>query len=489
MAKDIAIINVPCVLLKAPLVAPALLKGSLVSAGFTVKTIDFNIKFFNELKDHPNFLDFQTYFLEGVIADSKKEQLDEYINCWVDSILAVNPKWVGISVFTYQCRIATTRFCQLIKQKNSEIKIVLGGQGLSQGGINGDNTYPSELKQQGLIDFYIKSEGEVSIVELLRGNTGYAGINSNTFNQVDNLDELAYPNFDDYDFSAYEFKRLPITGSRGCIRKCNFCDIHQHWKYKYRTGSDIVKEMKHLSEQYNIKEFVFTDSLVNGNGKEFTSFLNALSDYNLTTTEKISWSGQYIVKSKKVDNTKHWQLMKESGCNEIWVGVESASEKVRREMNKFFTDDDLYNTIEQSSQHGIGMRLLMLVGYPTETIDDFNKTLELLNRYSYLANSSIRQVTISDTVSILPGTPLYNTANENNILIDEKHENNWLNLDYPELDLKERIRRVREAKKLVEKLGYNNSFKETHDLLNFLDSMVDTYEKRIKVKKMVWLKK
>lgn len=477
---DIVLLNVPRVLSQIPLVAPALLKASLLEAGFSVKTIDFNIKFYNEFKNHPDFFKYENYFLEGEIDLSLKTTLLTHVEKWVDTLLSYEPKWIAISVFTYQCRIATKHFCEIIRKKNPTIKIVLGGQGISQGGINGQNIFPIELQKNNLIDHYIKSEGEISLVNLLKGNLQMPGINSNEFKQITELNILPYPNYDDYIFSEYSTPILSITGSRGCVRKCSFCDIHQHWKYVSRKGIEIFDEIKFLSNKYKIYDFIFTDSLVNGNNKEFSIFLKAVNDYNAQTDKPISWSGQYIVKPKKIDNSSHFKLMKQS-CKEIFVGVESGSEKVRKEMNKGFSQEDLYNTIEQCAEYGIGIRLLMFVGYPTETIDDFTQTLDLLNRYRHLAKTCIKQISISDTLSILPGSPLYETADTNNILLDSKFENNWLNLNNPQLDMKERIRRTKIAKQLAIDLGFSTDGQEVHNLLYSLENKIETFEKRINI--------
>lgn len=487
MSVDIVIINVPCTLTRMPLIAPALLKGSLVSAGFSVRTMDFNIKFFNELENHINFQEFQTYFLEGSIDERIKPQIDEFIGQWVESIISLKPTCIMISVFTYQSRIATKHFCELIKRKNPNIKIMLGGQGLSQSGVNGLNNFPRQLKSENLIDHWIKSEGEISVVELIKGNISYPGIDSDNFAQIKDIDHrLPYPDYSDYIFDEYEEKILSIAGSRGCVRRCEFCDIHQHWEYTYRKGQEIVNEMVVTSDKYKIYDFAFTDSLVNGNNSEFRKFLQELNDYNVQNTQKITWSGQYIVRSKKVDNSEHWKLMKGSGCKEIWLGVESGSEKVRREMNKSFTDSDLDNTIEMASSHGIRMTLMLLVGYPTETIEDFEQTLNLLRKYKHLSDTSIEEISISNTVGILPGSPLYDKADQNKIILDPKHENNWINLNYPELDLRERIRRAEVAKQLASDLGYNMAKHQPHKLLEYLKNNIDTFEKRSEIAKKVW---
>lgn len=488
MSIDIAIINVPYTLTRAPHSAPALLKGSLVAAGFTCTTLDFNIRFINQFSEHADFPTFERYFLENIISPDKKEIIQEAIGLWVDEILLLNPTYIGISVFTYQCRTASRIFCEIIRSKNPNIQIILGGQGISQGGINGKNAFPLRLQEEGLIDYFIKSEGEVSLIELLKGNKDRIGINSDTFKQVDIIDQLEYPNYDDYDFSSYESKYLIITGSRGCVRQCSFCDIHQHWDYRFRQGKSIVKEMIALSEKYKIYDFVFSDSLVNGNTKEFKVFLKELSEHNAQAKYKISWKGQYIIKPYTVDNEEHWNLMSRSNCQEIWIGVESGSEKVRREMNKAFTNDDLYHTIDNLVKYKISCKLLMFVGYPTESEKDFEDTLNLIRKYKHLAGNIVKTISLADTVSILPGTPLSDTANQNNIIVDEKYENNWLNLNYPELTLAERIRRTEIAKKLAAELGYTSQENDFHNHLDYLRDRIDIFNQRLKIKKILKLK-
>lgn len=485
MSLDIIILNVPCTLSKLPLAAPALLKGSVEHAGFTCKTIDFNIRFHNEIESRSDYNQIQTYFLTGDIDKDKLSDVRDIVDQWVDDVLIFNPKFIGISVFTYQSRVATKEFCASIKRKSPSTKIVLGGQGLSQGGINGTNAFPLELKNQGLIDYYIKSEGEFSLVELLQGNLGYSGIDSDNYKQIDNLDQLPYPDYSDYQFAEYEAPYLIITGSRGCVRRCTFCDIHQHWDYRYRSGKSIAEEMIAQSEKYKIYDFMISDSLVNGNTKEFTAFLKRLSEYNQSAENKISWKGQYIIKSSKVDTDEHWALVKQSNCKLLWIGVESGSERVRTEMDKKFANKDLYHAIDHLIKYDIHCLLLLIVGYPTETLEDFQETLNLIRKYKHVAGTIIEDIPISDTLSILPGTPLYDRAAELNIILDAKNENNWICTDNPSLDLAERIRRAEESKQLVKDLGYQ-SYNTAHDLLAHLKNNIEVLDKRLHVmKKMI----
>ena len=131
--------------------------------------------------------------------------------------------------------------------------------------------------------------------------------------------------------------------------------------------------------------------------------------------------------------------------------------------------------------------MLIIVGYPTETLEDFEETLDLIKKYKHLAGTIIKDVSISDTLSVLPGTPLYDRASELNIILDPKNENNWICTDNPTLTLAERIRRAEQAKQLVKDLGYQST-QVTHDLLTFLKTNSEMFEKRLDIIKTIKIK-
>jgi radical SAM superfamily enzyme YgiQ (UPF0313 family) len=389
-------------------------------------------------------------------------------------------------VFTYQNRIATTLLCKHLR-KYSAIKIVLGGQGLSDGGILGMQGYAKDMLDQNLADFYIKSEGEQSLVELLKGNFSYNGVNSDTFTQIENLDQLPIPDYSDYEFNLYETKMFPITGSRGCVRACSFCDIHDHWKYRYRSGQSVANEIITLSDRYGISSFGFTDSLVNGNLKEFKNFCSIIAKEN-KKGKSIGWSGQYIVRSSTQLDDDYWKNLADSGGHRLAIGVETGSDKVRAHMNKKFTNADLDYTMEMLDKYNITCVFLMIFGYPTETEQDFQDTLDMFKKYSPLANRIIKDITFGSTLGILPGTPLYNNAHEFYIEID-KHENNWINWDNPSLDLEERIRRRNYAKEYAISLGYQLEQDSSENILKIIKNNIPVFNKRNQVKKIIHMKK
>jgi len=479
---DILIVNVPGTISLMPPAAPAVLKASVIQAGFTCKTIDFNARFYAE--KNIDIQNLETYFATGM-NEEYYPTADQLVKRWVMEIISYNPEFVGISVFTYQNQNATRLFCKHLKE-NSSIKIILGGLGLIDGGILGAQSFAKDMLNHNVADFYIKSEGEVSLIELLKGNLSYSGINSDTFTQIEDLDQLPIPDYSDYEFDLYDTKLFPITASRGCVRSCSFCDIHEHWKYRYRSGESVAKEIITLSTQHGIDTFAFTDSLVNGSLKEFKNFCSIIADEN-KKGKNISWAGQYIVRSATQLTEEYWKNLADSGATKLAIGVETGSDSVREHMNKKFTNADLDYTMEMLDKYNITCIFLMVFGYPTETEQDFQDTLNMFKRYASLANRIIKNINFGPTLGILPGTPLYNNAHEYNLELDT-HENNWINLNNPALNLKERLYRRNYAREYALSLGYQLEQDSSEHMLKILENNISNFETRNKIKRMIRIK-
>lgn len=481
---DIVIISVPGTVSRLAPAAPALLRASVEQAGFSCRTCDFNIRLYHDV-DQSDAV--ETYFSTGL--NPEQEPLARaLVQQWTQEVVALDPQWVGISVFTYQNRTATRLFCEELR-RTSNIKIVLGGQGITDGGLQGSSTFAEQMLKQGLADCYIRSEGEISLVELLRGNLDYPGINSETFQQIDDLDALPFPNYDDYVMSQYHTPALPVIGSRGCVRACSFCDIHEHWKYRYRTGENVFQELLYLNQHYEIKDFWFGDSLINGNLREFGKFIELLAQHNrgLPLDQRISWTSQFIVRPVRLLPQQFWKNLADSGAVGLSIGVETGSDAVRTHMRKGFSNQDLDDTMSLMHQHGITCVFLMIVGYPTETEEDFQATLDMFTRYQHLANCTIKNVNIGSTLGILPGTELHKQAQHLNIELDQ-HENNWVAYDNPDLTLERRLSRRKQLQMHLQNLGYVLKQDSTEHMLQILESKKHLLSQRLELKRMIRIK-
>lgn len=467
---DLIILNVPGTLTITPMAAPAILKSAVTKAGFTCKTVDFNQRFSTSFKNDNRQPELTNFFVHRNGNQETQDLAQAMVDEWVQEIVPLTPRFIGISVFTYQSRASTELFCFAIRKLLPDSKIILGGQGILDGGINGGKVWIDYLDKLKLFDHWVQSEGETAILEILNNRSGKEVLYFSQNQELD-LDSLPYPNYDDYDFQLYQKKILPVTGSRGCVRSCTFCDIHTHWKkFVWRTGEKIAEEIIHQSLRYQIYKFNFTDSLVNGNQKEYRKMIKRLADHNTTAQQPISWSGQFILRPKSNSDDEMWRLTGLSGGRMLSIGIESGSESVRRHIGKEFTNDDIDHAMKLMKKYNVTCQFLMLFGYPTETEKDFQDTLDLFRRCKDYAGSVITDIEFGSTLGILPNTPLETNKEELGIILDPTHENFWINTNNPTLDFKERLRRRFLAIKTAESLGYSLSEDNHRDLLiNFWD--------------------
>jgi hypothetical protein len=408
---DVVIVTVPYTASLLPPAAAAILASIANINNLTNAYIDFNIDVnIKNDKDVINFCMKSGSYDLNVVHD--------YFQKYANQILNHKPKYVCISTFTYNCLPSVQLLCMILKSINPKICIIIGGQGLGNNGIN-EKSMGSLFHNMKLCDYYVKSEGESALDGIFK-NKNRSGINSDQWEQMTDLEIFKYPNYDNYNFTLYK-KILPITGSRGCVRKCTFCDIHTHWKkFIFRDGKNIANEMISQAKKYSINEFYFTDSLVNGSMKAYREMVNILSDSN----KNILWNGQFIVRSKRQMTEHDWMQTANSGANRLSIGIESLDESIRDHMKKKFSNNDVIYNLEMMKKYNIKCTFLMIVGYITETEKTFQNTMRMFTELKRF--SDIMEVCLGSTLGILPNTALdkYNNGDYEN---DWHYKNNTFN--------------------------------------------------------------
>lgn len=369
-------------------------------------------------------------------CETGEEFNDEYVNFIKEySSNFDGYDWIGVSVFTFNSQIFTKLFLEIIRKKYPAIKLIIGGTGITSNHANiGSITqnFGEEMLQCKLVDYVVNGEGDKALPAILKGK-------NYNFPQMDDLTDLTIPDYSDIDFSLYSKPTLVVTGSRGCVRHCTFCDVHANWKkYRYRPGKEVANEIILQYHKYKIKNFHFSDSLVNGSLKEFRIFCKELAAANLP----INWRGQFIFRSGMTD--EDWDNLAASGCKGLWIGIESGSETVRWHMKKKFYNEDMYKSIHALGTRKVDMLYLLMVGYPTETEEDFCKTLELLERsVAYKEYVEIR----CNIAMLLPYTEIYDEFYHG-----EQHLWKSWNTSV-ELNYRVRYERWKRVNALVDKLG------------------------------------
>ncbi len=455
MVTDIVLISIPLQRIDTPPLALANLKAVCTKHGFSSQCIDLNFELYNSQTEIDGFLnELELYFqvkLEHQLSPEHERIWNEILDSWITKILSHNPIHVGISVFSYNSVVCARDIIFALNKRSPKTKIIVGGNGLYDTYMKED-----ELLRDGIIDFYVKGEGEEALVNILKGKVDQAGINGKEPQQIDDLNDLPFSDFTDFCLEKYNRSQLLITGSRGCVRKCSFCDVGVIWKkYRYRSGKNIADEMVYQYKQHGIRSFDFTDSLINGSLKVLVDLCESLVEsYKTIDVGRFGWGGQFIVRSRKSMNEEKFQLCADAGLKFVSIGVESGSDRVKSHMKKEFTNEDLDFTLEQCEIHNFDVNLLFIIGYPTETEEDFQDTLKMLKKYKkYVDSGTIKQINLGNTLSILPNTPLYDQLEALEIKNDDLE--NWHSKLNPDLDTLKRIERRLYAQEVAEELGYN----------------------------------
>jgi hypothetical protein len=500
-----AFINIPSQELERPPAAAAALSACVRSVGWDCKVFDFNL-FLNKNVNSNTWTTLEQYWRckSLSIEPAVRAELERVFDLFIQDIKDYAPDMLGLSVFTRMSVVPAWEMLQYIRPR-IDCKILIGGNGAYSwytGGAsaiktteNKNKSFSEFTKSEGLIDYYIHGDGEVAIMELLKGNFEHPGINGTAPEQIKDLSVIPYPDYQGIEPKSYFYTHEPgiyITASRGCVRDCTFCNVPQLWpKFQSRTADDVVGEIIRGKKQFDTNVFHFTDSLLNGNMKtwrEINRQLIAVKEAD-TSLEPIRYLGQFICRTRLDQTERDWELMARAGADLLVTGFESYSPNVRKHMGKHYSNADIDFHFAQSAKHGIKNVCLMFVGYPTETLSDHEYNIEFLHRYRRYARAGVIHMVRWGYTGMFHSTSKLQLDDQVKMTTDPSFANKlknlpkgikdialgfgWINEMNPELTLKERIRRRLELHELSVKLGWpqTRSKEELQILYNILSNL------------------
>lgn len=435
MKSDVVIAALPYIETQEPMMAPALLKGVVHKTNLTAYTFDFNAEIIKYINEHfSNISDkIARWFLyeENTDCVDTQKAIAELVEYTKRRILEQDPDWICLSLFCDTAKKFNIELCKSIKKTDPGRKIVIGGNAVFTD-EKSRRPYALICKRAGLVDHYIIGDGEEPLYNLLTGKSN--GVDANEFQILDDLSKQPYSDYSDYDWSLYQTKRVPMYGSRGCVRRCTFCDVYKLWKkFKLKLAEDVFAEMLYQIEQTGISDFYFRDSLINGSISEYRKLIKLIAEYNQTAEQKIKWSSFFIFRPQSQMTEEDWQLTADSGAQDLIVGVESLVDSIRYHMRKKFTNADIDYALEMATKYQVGITILLIIGYVNETEQDFAAALTWLDEHKQYAGFPIQHMSVGGTLTVTDLTDLYQNAEEFDITLGNKiylWENKSINLDY-----------------------------------------------------------
>lgn len=344
------------------------LSSFLLEQGFKVRMLDFNNQFYNHAGE-----ELQAEWMKGVnpvfFKNAAKTLKQKNPKLWQDMI----EQLVGFDVIGFSCYqsniLLTLELAKIIKSHNPKIKIILGGPEITRYYFETDGKFSPQYYD--IADLLVVGEGERPLLDLLEGKLQ----NTACFNELDDLNNCnLIRGYRQINFKDYPRKNtVSLLLSRGCLKQCRFCaERLLYKKVRMRSIDNIIAEIDiHLNEN-NIHYFVFHDSMLNSN----LSRLERLCDAIIEKFGKINWEAQMAILPNMSD--KLLSKMKQSGCYNLFIGLESGCDETLFNMQKGFTSMEAALFFKKLHKAELSFGVSIIVGYPGETERHAEESLRFL---------------------------------------------------------------------------------------------------------------
>jgi radical SAM superfamily enzyme YgiQ (UPF0313 family) len=479
--KKVLLVSIPLQDVTRPPAAMPVLATCCEQVGAEYKFVDLNLHL-HKTFEKKIVQGIESDLVLGMLSEENKKHFYQVFELLDREIEEFQPDLIASSVFTFESIPPAVTLLEYLNSKNnrSNFSVVLGGIGVDSRNdkLLGTDTFADWVLKNQTAEYIIRGEGEFSFVELLKGNTDYPGINFLAPQQIIDLDSIPSPSYkqiNPYDYFYSSDAEVAITGSRGCVRDCSFCDVGHYWdKFIYRSGDKIADDIFSIWQQTGVQKFFLTDSLINGSIKSFRAFNRRLIELRDQNPDfRPHYSGQFICRPIGQMKYKDYEEMKLAGAEDLIIGIEHFSPEIRYHMRKHFDNAAVDWHFETCARLGLKNVLLMLSGYITETLEDHQFNLENLKRYQVLAKSQIiRAINISVAGLVIEeGSPLAEMLNREYPGQDYNNKL-WTYAKNPDLTPIERARRASEIVYVASELGYNvlhfeqklNTLKKLHGM-------------------------
>ena len=315
---------------------------------------------------------------------------------------------IGISCFNSARHKQAHELARLSKAMGSTV--VMGG--------NYPTNSPERVLKDKSVDYVVLGEGEHKFYELLQALEEGIGLEEisgigyrETIRQrsgidyIKNLDILPFPDYANLDIEKYykigmsqsingNNRFFTLFTSRGCPNKCIYCGAHNTFGYKNRLRSvdNVIREVDWLIDNYGAEEILIQDDNFTADRVRSDEILDKLAE------RKIHWSIPNGLEVNSIDRS-FLEKAKASGCTDLSIAVESGSPKVLKMINKKMDLERAKETIRSMRELGIYSKVFFMVGFPGETKEDIQLTLDLASNLK----ADWSQFSI---VNPLPGTEL-----------------------------------------------------------------------------------
>ena len=375
----------------------------------------YTIRSYTEL---PTSLLFLKYYVQdhGYKADildcsAYPEDLDRVVEIIKSKPL---PRYFGVTSYTRE-RFYAYALIKRLKHEFPDVPIIVGGKHFS--------ALPRETLESLPVDIVVIGEGEVTLNHLLTANCYPWMVPGIAFKDageiIENPPPVPHRYIDDFrcfdindtkESSKYKAelnlkgirkKWISVAPTRGCPYHCTFCSLHQDTRY--RSIENVIEEIEQKRELTGVNNVSFSSSSLTIKRSYTEEICGAMIELGVDAWKCYS----------RVDiDLDLLTRMRESGCVQVEVGLESGSPKVLRRIKKGIDIDQFKQFARHCKAIGINVQVFMMLSLPGETTDDVDMSLQLLKHEIY---DCIGSMTIQ-VCRILPDAPLCREAKDLGII-------------------------------------------------------------------------
>jgi len=369
--------NSSCLLAMLPLFNPGLppiglgfLQSFLLDKGIPADILDLNNHFYNlstsQLKTRWRISSNRK--LEETILSIIKEEHPRQFNRALEQMLQYDT--IGFSCFESNFHVATD-IARLIRENKKNVKIIFGGPEIGRLFFKNKGNLKAEIFA--LADFLVVGEGERAIYNYLSGGCAKKAC---VFEQLPDLSSAVFPIYKGLNLNDYPKRgNLPLQFSRGCIRRCRFCSERLLYKgFRRRDTNSVIEEIRFHRGNNSAENFIFFDSMLNADLESLEELCQAI----IENFGAVNWEAQIGIRSDM--SVRLMKKMKESGCYNLFVGLESGSDSVLKDMNKGYSSKEAEDFFRKMKDIGMNFGISLIVGYPGESEKDFSETLDFITK-------------------------------------------------------------------------------------------------------------
>jgi|GEM_PF-5067427 len=320
------------------------------------------------------------------IQSERPSVLNNYLTTeCVSLILAEQPELVGFSIMTESQFFAALTIAHYLKQRAPAIHVTMGGGFVS---AVADKIGRTNSAIFSIVDSFVCFDGEHALAELLeclRKDEDFSGVpnlvyfdaatNETRHNRVQetgSLDNLPLPDFEGLDFSPYTSSVLPYYVTKGCaFGKCTYCSDPFYSTARNKSATKAADEIEALVGHYQPATLMFVDSYIHPEKME------GIATELIKRKIKTRWLTQ--TRMDRFLTSERLKLFAESGCDELWFGMETVNLRMIRLIRKGSRKEIITRILEDCQANNIKVTLNCMIGFPTETEQEANDTIGFIN--------------------------------------------------------------------------------------------------------------